>query len=200
MHTNISISKDGTNLFFDGNGEDGLSPLAWDFVDRLLYSANDICLTLNSSVNAYRRLDPNFEAPNQIKSSAVDRTSMVRIPLGNKNSARIEVRTVAPDSNPYLALYTLIKTGMTGPVNEEEVQENRRSRTRLLPGNIYDAIRHFKGSNFVAELLGQDNKEKFVEQKLASAHRCPRELGTLVKTEEVRFHHEVTNQYIWSQF
>ena len=89
---------------------------------------------------------------------------------------------------------------MTGPVNEEEVQENRRSRTRLLPGNIYDAIRHFKGSNFVAELLGQENKEKFVEQKLASAHRCPRELGTLVKTEEVRFHHEVTNQYIWSQF
>lgn len=200
MHTNVSISKDGTNLFFDSNGEDGLSPFAWDFVDRLLYSANDICLTLNSSVNAYRRLDPNFEAPNQIKSSAVDRTSMVRIPLGNKNSARIEVRTVAPDSNPYLALYTLIKTGMTGPVNEEEVQENRRSRTRLLPGNIYDAIRHFKGSNFVAELLGQENKEKFVEQKLASAHRCPRELGTLVKTEEVRFHHEVTNQYIWSQF
>lgn len=200
MHTNISISKNGGNLFYDSSGEEGLSQMAWDFVDRLLYSANDICLALNSSVNAYRRLDPHFEAPNQIKSSAVDRTSMVRIPLGNKNSARIEVRTVAPDSNPYLALYALFKTGLEGPVNEAEVQENRRSRTRLLPGNIYDAIRHFKTSNFVSEILGSDNREKFADVKRASAHRCPRELGNLVKTEEVRFHHEVTNQYIWNQF
>ncbi len=29
---------------------------------------------------------------------------MVRIPLGNERSARIEVRSVAPDANPYLAL------------------------------------------------------------------------------------------------
>ncbi|MCI5065219.1 glutamine synthetase family protein [bacterium] len=200
MHTNMSISKDSTNLFYDGNGEEGLSEMAWDFVDRLLHSANDICLTLNSSVNSYRRLDPNFEAPNQIKSSAVDRTSMVRIPLGNEKSARVEVRTVSPDANPYLAFYTLFKTGLEGPINKDEAQENRRSRTRFLPANIYDAIRHFKSSTYISELLGQENKDKFVEQKIASAHRCPRELGTMVKTEEILFHHEVTNQYIWSQF
>src|SRR5690606_770909 len=83
MHCNLSLSKKDQNLFWDEAGEDHLSKRAWDFVDRLLNNANDICLTLNSSVNAYRRLDPHFEAPNQIKSSAVDRTSMVRIPLGN---------------------------------------------------------------------------------------------------------------------
>ena len=200
MHTNMSISQNDTNLFYESCGEEGLSKLALDFVDKLLFSSNDICLAMNSSVNSYRRLDPAYEAPNQIKSSAVDRTSMVRIPLANEKSARVEVRTVSPDANPYLVFYTLFKTGLEGPVNEEDVQENRRSRTRFLPGNIYDAIRHFKGSAYVAELLGQENKEKFVEEKLASAHRCPRELGEIVKTEEVRFHHEVTNQYIWSQF
>ena len=51
---------------------------------------------LNSSVNSYRRLDPHFEAPNQVKASAVDRGSMVRVPIGNERSSRIELRSVAP--------------------------------------------------------------------------------------------------------
>lgn len=200
MHCNLSLAKKGQNLFWDPQGEDRLSKKAWDFVDRLLNNANDICLMLNSSVNAYRRLDPHFEAPNQIKSSAVDRTSMVRIPLGNEKSARIEVRTVAPDANPYLSFLTILKTGLEGPMTETITSEARRTRTRFLPGNIYDAARFFKGSTFISEMLGEDNKEKFVDRKLLSADRCPRELGTIVKTSEILFHHEVTNQHLWAMF
>ena len=66
------------------------------------------------SVNSYRRLDPHFEAPNQIKASAVDRGSMVRIPIGNERSSRVEVRSVAPDANPYMVLYSIFKTGLDG--------------------------------------------------------------------------------------
>ncbi len=200
MHTNMSISKNGKNIFYDATGEENLSKFAWDFVDRILNSANDLCLLLNPSVNSYRRLDPHFEAPNQIKSSPVDRTSMVRIPLGNDKSARIEVRTVAPDANPYLAFYALIKTGLNGPMTEAITSESRRTRTRFLPGNIFDAIRLFKQSEFIGEVLGQENKEKYLDRKLAVAERSPKELGTLVKTSEILFHHEVTNQYLWSRF
>jgi glutamine synthetase len=200
MHCNISLSKTGKNLFYDAKGEDTLSKFAWDFVDRILNSANDICLILNSSVNAYRRLDPHFEAPNQIKSSAVDRTSMIRIPLGNEKSARIEVRTVAPDANPYLSFLILLQTGLNGPMTETITSENRRTRTRFLPGNINDAIRLFKTSPFVEEVLGAENKEKFAERKLASADRCPKDLGVTVKRSEIIYHHEVTNQYLWGQF
>ena len=91
MHTNLSLARDGKNLFWDPNGEDKVSKMAWEFIDRILTSANDICLVLNASVNAYRRLDPHYEAPNQIKASAINRGAMVRIPLGNERSARIEV-------------------------------------------------------------------------------------------------------------
>lgn len=200
MHCNISISKNGKNLFFDQKGQDNLSEMAWDFVDRVLNNANDLCLVMNSSVNAYRRLDPHFEAPNQIKSSAVDRTSMVRIPLGNEKSSRIEVRTVAPDANPYMTFFSIFNAGLNGPMTEKLDSESRRTRTRFLPDNIYKAIDHFKGSSFMKELLGSENHEKFFELKLASADRCPKELGTMVKTEEILFHHEVTNQYIWKRF
>ena len=100
MHTNVSISGDGKNLFWDAKGEEKLSKTGWAFVDRILTHGNDICLLLNASVNAYRRLDPHFEAPNQIKASAVDRGSMIRIPIGNEKSMRVEVRSVAPGREP----------------------------------------------------------------------------------------------------
>src|SRR5207237_8035505 len=99
MHTNVSISN-GKNLFWDPKGEEKLSKTGWAFVDRILTHGNDICLLLNASVNAYRRLDPHFEAPNQIKASPVDRGSMIRIPIGNENSMRVERRSVDPDANP----------------------------------------------------------------------------------------------------
>ena len=105
MHTNVSISENGKNLFWDAKGEENLSKMGWAFLDRILTHGNDICLLLNPSVNAYRRLDPHFEAPNQIKASAVDRGSMIRIPIGNEKSMRVEVRSVAPDANPYLVMY-----------------------------------------------------------------------------------------------
>ena len=200
MHCNISITRQGKNLFYDAKGQDNLSPMAWEFVDRILNNANDICLVMNSSVNSYRRLDPHFEAPNQIKSSAVDRTSMVRIPLGNERSARVEVRTVAPDANPYLTFFSIFKAGLEGPMNEVLDSESRRTRTRFLPDNIYDGMRHFKGSSFMKEVLGEANHEKFLDLKQAAADRCPKELGTLVKTEEILFHHDVTNQYLWKRF
>ncbi|WP_375756399.1 glutamine synthetase family protein [Corallococcus exercitus] len=199
MHINMSLSKNNKNLFYDKGGQDGLSAMGWDFIDRILTNANDICLVLNSSVNAYRRLDPHYEAPNQIKASANNRGAMVRIPFGNERSARVECRSVAPDANPYMVLYTLLKTGLEGPQPQEDA-ETKRSRTRFLPDNIYDAVRFFKGSQFIAQTLGEQVQVKYAELKVASADRCPKQLGTRVKDAEIQFHHEVTNQYLWNLF
>jgi glutamine synthetase len=200
MHTNLSLTRGGCNLFWDPNGEDQLSAIGWGFVDRVLASANDICLVLNSSVNAYRRLDPHFEAPNQIKASAINRGAMIRIPLANEKSARVEVRSIAPDSNPYLAIYALLRTGLEAPLQEEAAAEIRRSRTRFLPDNIYDAIRLFKSSRLAMELLGESVHSKYAEVKQLQADRCPKALGAVIKASEVQFHHEVTNQYLWNIF
>ncbi len=199
MHTNLSVSKNDKNLFWDKKGQDGLSKQGWDFVDRILASANDLCLVLNPSVNAYRRLDPQYEAPNQIKASASNRQAMVRIPIGNERSARVEVRSVAPDANPYMAIYALAKAGLEGPTPPQE-DESKRTRTRFLPDNIMDAVRIFKSSEFVTEILGEPLQLRFAELKQASAERCPKLLGKLIKPGEIQFHHEVTNQYLWNQF
>jgi glutamine synthetase len=197
MHTNVSVSKGKTNLFWDEKGVEQLSKFGWDFLDRILTHALDLCLIFNSSVNAYRRLDPHFEAPNQIRASAVDRGAMVRVPIGNHRSMRTEVRAVAPDANPYLSLYGIFKTGIDGEIAGVE---NLREGGRYLPDNIQKAIDDFRASTWIAEILGADVQGRYADLKQAAANRSPRELGSIVKGSEVQFHHAVYNQSLWNLF
>jgi glutamine synthetase len=197
MHTNVSISQESKNLFWDPKGPEKLSKLGYEFLDRLLTHGNDLCLIFNPSVNSYRRLDPHFEAPNQIKASAVDRGSMIRIPIGNERSMRTEVRSVAPDANPYMVLYGIFKTGLDGATSKIK---NLRQAERYLPDNIYTALENFRKADWTSKLLGEDVKGRYADLKQASADRCPRLLGAIVKPAEVQFHHEVYNQYLWNMF
>jgi len=197
MHTNVSVMQNGKNIFWDPQGEEKISKFAWQFMDRILTHGNDICLLLNSSVNAYRRLDPHFEAPNQLRASAVDRGAMIRIPIGNERSSRLEVRAVAPDANPYLVMLSVFKTGLDGEIAQIE---NLRDAERYLPDNIYDALANFRNAPWTTTLLGEDVKARYADLKQASADRCPRLLGTIVKAPEVQHHHEVYNQFLWNQF
>jgi len=198
MHTNVSVSGDGKNLFWDPKGEEKLSKLGYEFLDRVLTHGNDLCLIFNSSVNAYRRLDPHFEAPNQLKASAVDRGAMIRIPIGNERSMRTEVRAVAPDANPYLVMLGIFKTGLEGTT--AKIKDLRQGKERYLPDNIYTAIEDFRKADWTTKLLGEDVKGRYADLKQASADRCPRLLGTVVKAAEVQFHHEVYNQFLWNLF
>src|SRR6202161_3243839 len=175
MHTNVSISENFKNLFWDGKGEEKLSKMGLAFLDRILTHGNDICLLLNPSVNSYRRLDPHFEAPSQIKASATDRGSMIRIPIGNEKSSRVEVRSVGPDASPYMVLYSIFKTGLDGKTAQIA---NLRQAERYLPDNIYTALEDFRAGDWTTELLGADVKARYADLKQASADRCPPLLGS----------------------
>lgn len=195
MHTNLSINKNNNNIFYDKKGKDGLSTAGWDFLTNILHHAKELCLLLNPSVNAYRRLDPHFEAPNQIKVSPNDRGSMIRIPWGTEKSARIEVRSVGPDVNPYMLMFALAKLGLEGKTTKNKLPEKS-----FLPDNIYDAINFCKDSDMITTLLGKEVKANFIALKTMQAERCAKALGTRVKSSEIKYHHEVTNQEIWNQF
>lgn len=205
MHTNMSLANAGKNIFYDKAGKECISETAYRFITGILYRGQDLCLILNSSVNAYRRLDPHYEAPNEVKVSPVDRGSMVRIPIGNERSARIEVRTVAPDVNPYLAFYALVCAGMSGvDASASELKAMEAAvygkEVQKLPGDIYTALENFMASEFLCKRLGETNHLKYAELKQMAAERSPRALGIRVKCGEILYHHEVTNQVIWKSF
>ena len=97
-----------------------------------------------------------------------------------------------------MLMYMLLRTGLEGA--PPKTDEEKRPRTRFLPGNIYDALRMFKSSPQCTEFLGEYVHGRFVDLKKTAADRCPRDLGSLIKRSEVKFHHEVTNQLLWSRF
>jgi glutamine synthetase len=107
------------------------------------------------------------------------------------------VRSVAPDANPYMVMLAIFKTGLDG---ETAKIKNLRQAERYLPDNIYDALANFKKAEWTSTLLGEDVKERYAKLKEDSADRCPRALGTLIKAQEVQFHHEVYNQFLWNLF
>ena len=105
---------------------------------------------------------------------------------------------MAPDANPYLVMYSLVKTGLDGVIQKRG--DDKRPRVRYLPGTIQTAILQFRQSDWTKELLGEEYKQKYLQLKQAVADRSPVELGTRVKMGEVIYHHEVYNQLLWNQF
>lgn len=197
MHINFSVAKDIKNLFYEKKGNEGLSSLAWDIIHTILAHAQELCLLFNSSVNAYRRLDPHFEAPNQIKVSSVDRSSMIRIPVGDERSMRCEIRSVGPDSNPYLVLFSLASIASDTSSVKKIITKKEWG---LLPSTLYDALEKYEKSDFITKMLGVDDKKKYAYYKRLVADRSAKDLGKRVKTSEVIYHHEVTNQLLWNRF
>ena len=116
----------------------------------------------------------------------------------------MEVRTVAPDANPYLCIYGLLKAGLSGiragDAELKKMEEMYSKPVEKLPGNIYDSLDCFNGSDFVKKMMGADNQKKYAALKQMVADRSPRALGGRVKGGEILFHHEVTNQLIWGEF
>ena len=111
---------------------------------------------------------------------------------------RVEVRSVAPDANPYLVMLLDLQDAAS-------TARRRRSRTCARPSatcrtTSTTALENFRKAEWTTKLLGEDVKGRYADLKQASADRCPRLLGTFVKAPEVQYHHEVYNQFLWNLF
>jgi glutamine synthetase len=96
-----------------------------------------------------------------------------------------------------MVLYSIFRSGLEGELAKID---NLRQAERYLPDNIYTALEDFRKADWTTNLLGEDVKARYADLKQASADRCPRLLGTIVKPSEVQFHHDVYNQLLWGQF
>lgn len=178
MHTNMSLFKDGKNIFFDENGERKLSCEAYSFIAGLLEHAKSLVAVTNPLVNSYKRLVPGYEAPVYLAWSASNRSALIRIPAARGQSTRVELRCPDPSCNPYLALAVCLAAGLDGIerglVPPEEVTENIFSmdaRTRAdngidnLPGTLFEALELMKRDPLMADTLGPHAYESFLAGK-----------------------------------
>lgn len=180
MHLNMSVTKDGKNIFNDPNDERGLSKEAYYFIGGLMKHMRAMTAVTNPLVNSYKRLVPGFEAPIYVTWSESHRRPLIRIPVERGESTRIELRCPDPAANPYLALAVCFSAGLDGirnhilppdPVSISVMEMDSKEREILkidtLPANLNEAVDELERDSLLCEVLGNHISEKYVEAKRA---------------------------------
>ncbi len=180
MHINMSVSKDGKNIFCDESDELGLSQEAYYFIGGLMEHMKGIAAITNPLVNSYKRLVPGYEAPIYIAWSATNRSPLIRIPAARGEATRIELRCPDPAANPYLALAVCLAAGLDGigqkikPPAQVKAnifhmgkEEKEALHIEPLPSNLQEAVEEMKKDSLVKRVLGEHIVERYAEAKKA---------------------------------
>ena len=180
MHINMSLTKDGKNIFHDSNGELGLSKEAYYFIGGIMKHMKGMTVITNPIVNSYKRFVPGYEAPIYITWSATNRSPLIRIPAARGEGRRVELRNPDPSANPYLVLALCLAAGLDGIKNkiqpDAELRENvfeltEQDKKRLgiesLPADLHEAVECLKSDDFIREILGEHIYNKYIEAKEA---------------------------------
>ncbi len=178
MHVNMSLTKNGKNIFDDPNEKLGLSQEAYQFIAGIMKHIESMTAITNPLVNSYKRLVPNYEAPVYVAWSACNRSPLVRIPANRGAATRVELRCPDPAANPYLTLAVCLAAGLDGIRNKltppesidrnifELTAEERQSLgIRRLPANLCEAVDDLEKSEFIKQVLGDHISKKYIEAK-----------------------------------
>ena len=178
MHINMSLRKDGKNIFEDKNDPNGLSREAYYFIGGIMKHIKGMAAITNPLVNSYKRLVPGFAAPVYIAWSATNRSPLIRIPAEGGAGTRIELRSPDSAANPYLTLALCLKAGLDGIINKIEppksvdsniynMTDEQRNALRIenLPGTLMEAVEEMKKDSFILEVLGEHIAKNYIEAK-----------------------------------
>lgn len=178
MHFNLSLFTEEGNAFYDKDGDMELSDTARGFIAGVLKHARAFTAVCNPTVNSYKRLVPGYEAPVYIAWSGRNRSPLIRIPGSRGMSTRIEVRSVDPSANPYLAMAALLKAGLDGIKNDLELpapidrniyamdEEDRHDNGIYdLPATLMEAVKELSKDEVIKDGLGEHIYNNFVDAK-----------------------------------
>ena len=168
MHINMSLHKDGKNIFSDPEGELGLSKEAYYFMGGIMKHIKAITAITNPLVNSYKRLVPGFCAPTSVGFSTNSESCLFCIPCEKGENARIELRSPDPSANPYLALAVCLMAGLDGIQKKHKVPKlNVRSKEKMFPTTLKEAVLELEKDSFIQDVLGKELCKRYVELKMA---------------------------------
>lgn len=187
MHINMSLSKEGRNIFTDEKDKLGLSLEAYYFIGGIMKHMKAMTAIMNPLVNSYKRLVPGYEAPAYITWSATNRSPLIRIPASRGMDTRLELRSPDPSANPYLALALCLRAGLDGMENKilppesvdrdvfgMSVQERQKKGIEEIPGTLMEAVHYMEEDDFIRDVLGEHVFEKYIAAKKEewNLYRC----------------------------
>ena len=184
MHLNMSLHKNGGNIFHGSEDALGLSREAHYFIGGLMKHIKGMAAITNPLVNSYKRLVPGYEAPTFIAWSAANRSPLIRIPSFTGEGARVELRSPDAAANPYLTLAVCLMAGLDGIVNQIEppayvngniftmTEEEREALgIRRMPATLLEPLEELEKDTFIKEVLGSHVAEKYIAAKKEEWYR-----------------------------
>ena len=155
MHLDISVYKDGKNIF---DCESGISKEVKHFIGGILKYAPAMCAITNPIVNSYKRILTGFSAPRSIYWATKGEKALLKYHK-DVEGTKVELRYPDAAANPYLAIAACIAAGLAGMEEEMSVIEENVTCANRLPGNLNEAISLFENDELMKETFG----EKFVK-------------------------------------
>ncbi|MCM1498667.1 MAG: type I glutamate--ammonia ligase [Clostridium sp.] len=184
LHMNMSLSKEGVNIFNDHSAPNGISKETYQFIAGLMSHMKGMTLIANPIVNSYKRLLPGFEAPMYITWSEGNRSPLIRIPSTRGTNMRIELRSPDPAANPYLLFATCLAAGLDGIKRQltipDSVDCNVYTMTKkeleeqgieAIPSNLSKACHYFEDDEFMKAVLGEHVHAKYLAAKRSEWNR-----------------------------
>ncbi len=178
MHCNVSLFKDGKNVFDAPDAEYGLSDEAKWTIGALLDNVESFTAITNPLVNSYKRLVPGYEAPVYIAWSLANRSALIRVPAKRGNATRVELRSPDPSCNPYLVFATMLtimlegiknQTPLRAPIEDNIYEMSKKEKAekgiKSLPGSLNEALYIMKKSEVVKLALGEHILNEFLSSK-----------------------------------
>lgn len=189
-HAHVSLWRGDENLFYDPNGELGVSNLGYNFIGGVIGNAAALAAITNPTVNSYKRINapPTLSgatwSPNMISWSGNNRTHMIRIP----DPGRFELRLADGAVNPYLLPAAILAAGLDGVRNKRDpgrrldinmyTEADKAGDVKRLPLNLLDALRAFEASAVLGDALGKDFVAAYLKLKHAEWNSYARHLTT----------------------
>ncbi|MCB5204973.1 glutamine synthetase family protein [Neorhizobium sp. T786] len=162
IHQSLWSADGKTPLFFDKDGEHGMSQTMRHYVAGLLAHAGEITCFLAPYINSYKRFMAGTFAPTKAIWSKDNRTAGYRLCGEDTKAIRIECRVGGSDLNPYLAMAALLAAGIDGIEKKMELEPAfvgdayGRKDIREIPHTLRDATALMSGSEMLRSAFGDD--------------------------------------------
>lgn len=177
-HVYLADENDG-NTFFDRDDNLGLSQTARYFIGGLLEHAQGMTAITDPTINSYKRLVPEFEAPVFVTWSPMNRTALIRVAAkARPELIDVEYRSPDPACNPYLTFALLLQAGLDGirkktdpgdPINSDTSKmtpaERKQHGIKQLPETLTKALEAMESDELVRRALGNEAFDLFLDLK-----------------------------------
>jgi glutamine synthetase len=172
VHQSLWNDEGSRNVFYDSANPNEPSEIMKSYIAGQLHCLPYILPMFAPTINSYKRLVEGHWAPTTLSWGIDNRTTSIRVILGEEKSQRLELRVPGSDVNPYLAMAASLASGIYGikknmkleiPVTKQSAYLDKSLES--LPKNLGDATSRMKNSELSRELFGEQFVKHFIETR-----------------------------------